>query len=179
MQIVNEIQELNKALALISKSSIGFVPTMGFLHEGHYSLIKASKKKTNFTIVTIFINPTQFTNKSDLEDYPVSLEQDLIMLNKEGVDLVFCPNFQNLFLNEKMIDISLEQLDKVLEGKERKGHFEGVIRVLNIFFNLLNPSFAFFGEKDYQQYLIVKYFANHFYPEIKIIPRPTQRELSG
>ena len=73
MQIVNEIQELNKALALISKSSIGFVPTMGFLHQGHCSLIKASKKKTNFTIVTIFINPTQFTNKSDLEDYPVSL----------------------------------------------------------------------------------------------------------
>lgn len=179
MQIVNEIQELNKALALISKSSIGFVPTMGFLHQGHCSLIKASKKKTNFTIVTIFINPTQFTNKSDIENYPVSLEQDLFILNKEGVDLVFCPNFQNLFLNEKMIDISLEQLDKVLEGNGRKGHFEGVIRVLNIFFNLINPSFAFFGEKDYQQYLIVKYFANHFYPEIKIIPGPTQRELSG
>ena len=179
MQIVNEIHELNKAIALLSTSTIGFVPTMGSLHEGHCSLIKDSKKKTNFTIVSIFINPTQFNNKYDLENYPVNLEQDLFILNNEEVDLVFCPNFQSLYSNEKTPNISLEKFDKVLEGKERKGHFEGVIRVLNIFFNLINPNFAFFGEKDYQQYLIVKYFANNLYPEIKIIPGPTQREQNG
>ena len=179
MRIVKQLQELNEALAFESKRSIGFVPTMGFLHEGHRSLINASKKRADFTVVSIFINPTQFNNPSDLKNYPVSLKQDLIILEKEDVDLVFCPDFDNLYKNEKLVEIPLGTLDSVLEAKKRKGHFHGVIRVVNLFFKLINPNYAFFGEKDYQQYLIINQLTKIVFPQIEIIMCPTHREQSG
>ena len=179
MLIVKQLQELNEALASETKRSIGFVPTMGFLHDGHRSLINASKKKADFTVVSIFINPTQFNNPADLENYPVSLKKDLIILEKDEVDLVFCPDFDTLYNNEKPVEIKLGTLGSVLEAKKRKGHFHGVIRVVNLFFKLINPNYAFFGEKDYQQYLIINQFTKVAFPQIEIIMCPTYREQSG
>ena len=179
MRIVSQLQELNEALDIESNKSIGFVPTMGFLHHGHRSLIHESKKRSDFTIVSIFINPTQFNNQSDLKNYPVSIEKDLFILEQEKVDLVFCPDFDTLYNNEKPIEITLGSLDNVLEATKRKGHFQGVIRVLRIFFKLINPNYAFFGEKDYQQYLVINQLAKKSFPEIEIIMCPTKREQSG
>ena len=179
MRIVKQLQELNEALASETKRSIGFVPTMGFLHDGHRSLINTSKKKADFTVVSIFINPTQFNNPTDLENYPVSLKKDLIILEKDEVDLVFYPDFDTLYNNEKPVEITLGTLGSVLEAKKRKGHFHGVIRVVNLFFKLINPNYAFFGEKDYQQYLIINQFTKVAFPQIEIIMCPTYREQSG
>ena len=179
MRIVSQLQELNEALDIESNKSIGFVPTMGFLHHGHCSLIHESKKRSDFTIVSIFINPTQFNNQSDLKNYPVSIEKDLFILEQEKVDLVFCPDFDTLYNNEKPIEITLGSLDNVLEATKRKGHFQGVIRVLSIFFKLINPNYAFFGEKDYQQYLVINHLAKKSFPKIEIIICPTKREQSG
>ena len=179
MRIVSQLQELNEALDIESNKSIGFVPTMGFLHHGHRSLIRESKKRSDFTIVSIFINPTQFNNQSDLKNYPVSIEKDLFILEQEKVDLVFCPDFDTLYNNEKPIEITLGSLDNVLEATKRKGHFQGVIRVLSIFFKLINPNYAFFGEKDYQQYLVINHLAKKSFPKIEIIICPTKREQSG
>jgi pantoate--beta-alanine ligase len=179
MRIVSQLQELNEALDIESNKSIGFVPTMGFLHHGHRSLIHESKKRSDFTIVSIFINPTQFNNQSDLKNYPVSIEKDLFILEQEKVDLVFCPDFDTLYNNEKPIEITLGSLDNVLEATKRKGHFQGVIRVLSIFFKLINPNYAFFGEKDYQQYLVINHLAKKSFPKIEIIICPTKREQSG
>jgi len=179
MQIVRQLQELNEALSNESNRSIGFVPTMGFLHLGHLSLINESQKKADFTIVSIFINPTQFNNPTDLKNYPVSLKEDLMTLEQQEVDLVFCPDYDALYKNEKPVKIALGTLDCVLEGTRRKGHFQGVIRVVNIFFKLINPNYAFFGEKDYQQYLIISELARVCFPQIEIIMCPTKREQFG
>ena len=179
MQIVRQLQELNEALSNESNRSIGFVPTMGFLHRGHLSLINESQKKADFTIVSIFVNPTQFNNPTDLKNYPVSLKEDLMTLEQQEVDLVFCPDYDALYKNEKPVKIALGTLDCVLEGTRRKGHFQGVIRVVNIFFKLINPNYAFFGEKDYQQYLIISELARVCFPQIEIIMCPTKREQFG
>jgi len=179
MQIVHKIDDLNKALALKFSKIIGFVPTMGTLHNGHLSLIRAAGKKSNFIIVSIFVNPTQFNSKEDLESYPFNLEKDIAILKKEKVDLLFIPEYSELYDEETPINTSFNELENVLEGKHRKGHFKGVLRVLNIFFKLLNPNFAFFGEKDYQQYLIVKQFTSLFFKNIEIVLCPTYREENG
>jgi pantoate--beta-alanine ligase len=179
MQVVKQLEELNDALSSESNRLIGFVPTMGFLHRGHLSLINASKKKADFTVVSIFVNPTQFNNPTDLENYPVSLKEDLMALEQQEVDLVFCPDYNTLYTNEKPVEITLGKLDSVLEARKRKGHFQGVIRVVNIFFKLINPNYAFFGEKDYQQYLIISELARVCFPQIEIIMCPTQRDQDG
>ena len=135
MQVVYNFKDLNKALKIESNKTIGFVPTMGALHDGHLSLVRLSMQKSDFTVVSIFINPTQFDNPSDFINYPVNLENDVSLLKKCNIDLVFIPEFKELYQNEKKINIPLNGLDQVLEGNHRKGHFNGVIRVLNIFFN--------------------------------------------
>jgi len=179
MKVINQLKSLKEELSFQNNQSIGYVPTMGALHQGHLSLVKLAKKKSQFVIASIFVNPTQFNNKNDLKKYPRSLENDLDLLNSESVDLVFCPSYNELYANEKIVKVDLMGLDKTLEGSNRKGHFEGVIRVLNIFFSLIKPDFAFFGEKDYQQYLIVEQFAKTFFPKLKIVSCPTLRESNG
>ena len=116
MQVVNNLQDLNKALHIETNKSIGFVPTMGALHDGHLSLVQRSKEKSNFTVVSIFINPTQFDNPNDFSNYPVNLEYDLSVLKKYNIDLVFIPEFKELYQQENKVNISLNGLDQVLEG---------------------------------------------------------------
>ena len=179
MQVVNNLQDLNKALHIETNKSIGFVPTMGALHDGHLSLVQRSKEKSDFTVVSIFINPTQFDNPNDFSNYPVNLEYDLSVLKKYNIDLVFIPEFKELYQQENKFNIFLNGLDQVLEGSHRKGHFNGVLRVLNIFFKLIKPQYAFFGEKDYQQFLIVDLLAKNQFKNIEIILCPTRRLQTG
>jgi len=165
--------DLNEAL--IDNSSIGFVPTMGSLHNGHISLIKKSLKLSNKTIVSIFINPKQFNNKNDYKKYPRNIKKDLKILKKLKVDFAYLPKIKDIYSSINKIKIKLGKKDKILCAKYRKGHFEGVIEVMTRLTKIVNPSKIFMGEKDFQQLLLVKrYIEKNF--KSKIISCKTIRD---
>ncbi len=171
----------NKALfkSLRPFNDIGFVPTMGGIHDGHLSLINRSKKICNKTIVSIFVNPKQFNNKKDLISYPSNFKRDLSILKKtKKVDFVYLPKFNDIYDDTKKSKISLDQKDKILCARYRKGHFEGVLDVMNKLTSLINPSKIFMGKKDLQQlYLVKNYLIKRF--KIKIIGCKTIRDSKG
>ena len=149
--LLNKI-DLNEAL--FGMSNLGFVPTMGSLHQGHISLIKNSKKQCKKTIVSIFVNPTQFNNKKDYTKYPKNRKKDLSILKKLKVDFVFLPNINDIYNFKRKIKIPKK--DKLLCAKYRKGHFEGVIDVMDRFTKMIKPKKIFMGEKDFQQLYLVR-----------------------
>ena len=153
--LLNNI-DLNEAL--FGNSNIGFVHTMGSLHDGHISLIKKSLKLSNKTIVSIFVNPKQFNNKQDYKKYPRNIKKDLKILKKLKVDYVYLPKIKDIYKAKNKIKIKLNKQDKILCAKYRKGHFEGVIEVMTRLTKIVNPSRIFMGEKDLQQLLLVKRF---------------------
>ena len=153
--LLNNI-DLNEAL--FGNSNIGFVPTMGSLHDGHISLIKKSLKLSNKTIVSIFVNPKQFNNKQDYKKYPRNIKKDLKILKKLKVDYVYLPKIKDIYKTKNKIKIKLNKQDKIMCAKYRKGHFEGVIDVMTRLTKIVNPSKIFMGEKDLQQLLLVKRF---------------------
>ena len=170
--LLNNI-DLNEAL--FGVSNIGFVPTMGSLHDGHISLIKKSLKITNKTIVSIFVNPKQFNNKKDYKKYPRNIKKDLKILKKLKVDFVYLPKIKDIYKSKNKIKIKLNKQDKILCAKYRKGHFEGVIEVMIRLTKIINPSKIFMGEKDFQQLLLVKrYIEKNF--KSKIISCKTIRD---
>ena len=156
MKLIRQITDLNKAIN--KEKRLGFVPTMGSLHKGHEALIKTSKKKCKKTLVTIFVNPTQFNSKNDFNIYPRNLSKDLKILKKLKVDFVYLPTIDQIFNDEKFPKIILTKSQIILCAKFRKGHFEGVLDVLNRFVKLISPKSIFMGEKDYQQFFLVKDF---------------------
>ena len=156
MKLIKHITDLNKAVN--SEKELGFVPTMGNLHKGHESLIKKSKKKCKKTMVSIFVNPTQFNNKADYKSYPRSLKKDLRVLKRLKVDYIYLPTVNQIYKDIDKYKISLKKSEKILCAKFRKGHFEGVLDVLNRFVKLILPKSIFMGEKDYQQFFLVKNF---------------------
>ena len=156
MKLIKQIADLNKAIN--KEKGLGFVPTMGSLHKGHETLIKTSKKKCKKTLVTIFVNPTQFNNKKDYKSYPRSLSNDLRILKKLEVDYVFLPTVRQIFTDNTLPIIKLNKSEKILCAKFRKDHFEGVLDILNRFVKLILPKSIFMGEKDYQQFFLVKNF---------------------
>ena len=165
--------DLNEAF--FGNSNIGFVPTMGSLHEGHISLIKKSLKLSNKTIVSIFVNPKQFNNKKDYKKYPRNIKKDLKILKKLKVDFVYLPKIKDIYKSKIKIKIKLNKQDKILCAKYRKGHFEGVIEVMIRLTKIINPSKIFMGEKDFQQLLLVKrYIEKNF--KSKIISCKTIRD---
>lgn len=161
MKLIRQITDLNKAIN--KEKNLGFVPTMGSLHKGHEELIKTSKNKCKKTIVTIFVNPTQFNKKKDYKTYPRNLNRDIKILKKLKVDFVYLPSVNQIFDNEKFPKIKLDKKQKILCAKFRKGHFEGVLNVLNRFTKLISPKSIFMGEKDYQQFFLVKKFIEKKY----------------
>jgi len=161
MKLLKQITDLNKAIN--REKGLGFVPTMGSLHKGHEALIQASKKKCKKTLVTIFVNPTQFNNKKDYKTYPRNLKKDLEILKRLKVDYVYLPKVNEIFKNKKLPKISLNRSQKILCAKFRKRHFEGVLDVLNRFVKLIAPKSIFMGEKDYQQFFLVKKFIEKNY----------------
>ena len=157
-------------------NDLGFVPTMGGIHKGHLSLINKSKKLCKKTIVSIFLNPKQFNNKKDLKSYPRNIKNDLIILKKtKKVDFVYLPKFKDIYKNNKESKITLNKKDKILCAKFRKGHFEGVLDVMNILTKIIKPNKIFMGEKDFQQLYLVKKFLEKKYPT-KIIACKTIRD---
>ena len=179
MQVVHTVEEIKQKRLEFSQRKIGFVPTMGALHEGHLALVKKCKSESELSIVSIFVNPTQFNDNKDLEKYPNTIEVDLKSLEQMDVDIVFIPKFEDLYQNEQKLAVNIAEIEQKMEGSKRPGHFDGVIRVLSIFFNLIKPKYAYFGEKDYQQVLVVQQLINQHFPTISLIKCPTIREHNG
>ena len=160
---------------------IGFVPTMGALHQGHLSLIRCSKKDNDITVVSIFVNPTQFNDPKDLEKYPRMLDKDIEKLKSEKVNILFAPDEKEMYPVPDTRVFDFGHLDKVLEGKYRPGHFNSVAQIVSKLFETIPAHKAYFGKKDYQQYLIIKELAKKYIKdqEIEIIPCPLIREKDG
>ena len=172
MIIFKSINKLKKKVNF--KANIGFVPTMGALHKGHISLIKSSKLKCQKTLVSIFVNPSQFNKKNDYKKYPRKLNRDIKILKKLRVDYLLIPKVSDIYKNKKNMKIKISKKDKILCAKYRPGHFEGVLAVIKQFLSKINAKYMFLGEKDYQQiYLIKKFIINKF--NTKIIPCKTIR----
>jgi pantoate--beta-alanine ligase len=161
--------------------SIGFVPTMGALHRGHLSIIEKAKKETDLVVCSIFVNPTQFNNTEDLEKYPRDISKDTILLEESGCDVLFFPEIDEMYPNglDERITLNLGELGNILEGKFRSGHFDGVATIVKKFFDIIQPNKAFFGEKDYQQLLVIKNLVDHFNYNIQIVPCAICREDDG
>lgn len=160
--------------------SIGFVPTMGALHQGHISLIQQSNQENDLTVCSVFVNPTQFDNPEDLKKYPRDTDKDADMLRQAGCDAVFFPSVEDMYpdgLSAESID--LNGLDQVMEGRFRQGHFEGVATIVSRFFELIKPDRAYFGEKDFQQLRIIQELVRIKEFPIEIRPMPIFREESG
>ena len=150
--------------------TIGFVPTMGYLHEGHLSLIKKVKEETDFVVVSIFVNPIQFNDKKDFQNYPMDIEKDRLLLEKEEIDLLFLPGQTDMFSrDEPEIVIDYPQYTKLLCGKNRPGHFQGVLYIVHNLFQFIRPHKAVFGLKDYQQYLLIKKMTQELAFDIEIL----------
>ena len=183
MSIIKTINDLNKTLARQrSKSNkIGLVPTMGSLHEGHLSLIRNAKNKCDFVWVTIFINPKQFNSLDDFNAYPKDIDNDIKKIFSISKHIkIFIPSTKEMYTNKKFDEnYEFEQIGNVLEGKYRPGHFNGVAIIVKKLFDLFSPNMVFFGEKDFQQTLIIKKLISWFYPNIKIFVCPTIRNKDG
>ncbi len=158
---------------------IGFVPTMGALHQGHLSLVERSVNENNITVVSIFVNPTQFDDPSDLEKYPRTLDRDLELLQARQVDVVFLPSVEEMYPEPDLRTFDLGGLDHLMEGAHRPGHFNGVAQIVSKLFEAVRPHRAYFGQKDFQQLVIVRHLARQFQPELKIIACPIVREPDG
>ena len=176
MIIFKSINKLNKEVNF--KANIGFVPTMGALHKGHISLIKSAKKICNKTLVSIFINPSQFNKSIDLKNYPRNFKKDINILKKLKVDYLLMPNINEIYINKKNTKINLNKKNKIMCALYRPGHFEGVLAVINQFLLRFKPKKIFFGEKDYQQLLLIKKFINSKF-KTRIFSCPTIRDKNN
>ncbi len=177
MKIISTPNEMKKVLS--KNNDIGFVPTMGTLHNGHISLIKKSLEDNKVTVVSIFVNPTQFNDPRDLENYPNKLENDISLLTSLNVDYVFTPDQKVIYNDNYAYRIIETQFSNQLCGEKRKGHFEGVLTIVMKLLNIVNPNKVYFGEKDFQQYLLIKGMVDAFHMDVEIVPLPTIREKDG
>ena len=180
MTILRNLSELNEWRAQCSGQTIGFVPTMGALHNGHFSLVRESMKQANLTIVSIYVNPTQFDNPEDLRKYPNTLESDIKELRDLEVNAVYLPTLSDLYPNgpiSRAFDFG--SLARFMEGIGRDGHFEGMATVVTKFFELIQPSFAYFGEKDFQQLAIITRVVQQENLPTVIVPVKTERDEDG
>ncbi len=182
MLLAKNIDTLEKSLAEWKSLglSIGFVPTMGALHLGHLSLIEQAISENDKVVCSIFVNPTQFNDPKDLENYPNQMEEDLILLNKVGCDLVFTPSKKDMYpKRDKVVKFNLNGLDHLMEGAHRPGHFDGVCTIVSKLFKLVQPKNAYFGRKDFQQLAIIRQLNNNQKFNINIIGCPIVREEDG
>jgi len=178
MQIARTIAEM-KALRMKSLGSVGFVPTMGYLHDGHLALVKQARDDNSVVIASIFVNPTQFGPTEDFKTYPRNTERDLAMLRKERTDIVFMPPAEEMYPEGFSSWIEVENVTDRLEGSCRPGHFKGVATVVAKLFNIVEPSRAYFGQKDAQQALVIKKMVADLNMNLEVIVAPTVRESDG
>ncbi len=179
MEIFREVKPIRAFLEQFKNKSIGLVPTMGALHQGHLELIKTSKKENNITVATIYVNPTQFNNPIDLEKYPRTMDRDILLLSDAGCDLLFCPSNEVMYALKSSLTFDFGQLDKILEGKFRAGHFSGVGLIVSKLFNVIQPTKAYFGQKDYQQFQIISNLVQQLMFNIALECVATVREKDG
>lgn len=182
MQIIKTISEMNGVIRTVIQSgkTIGYVPTMGYLHDGHLSLIKAARKNNDFVVVSIFVNPTQFGPNEDLESYPRDLDRDAKLCEAEGADLIFHPQPSDMYPHGYTTYVeTFGDITKKLCGASREGHFRGVTTVLTKLFNIVKPHNAYFGQKDAQQVAVVEKMVRELNYDINIVPCPIVREADG
>ena len=181
MKLVHTIQELRAELDIQRKAGkkIGFVPTMGALHEGHASLVRRAVAENEIVVVSVFVNPTQFNDKNDLLKYPRTLEADCELLEKEGTAYVFAPSVEEIYPEPDTRQFSYAPLDTVMEGKFRPGHFNGVCQVVSKLFMMVEPDVAYFGEKDFQQLAIIREMVKQMNFPLQIVGCPIVREADG
>jgi len=180
MQIFNTLQDWrNFRKNLPSDTQLGFAPTMGNLHDGHKSLFIKSKKENDYTATSLFVNPTQFNRSDDFTHYPRTLEADIQLMSDAGVDFCILPTEPEIYPDGYNYQIQENELCKLMEGTHRPGHFNGVLTVVMKLLQLVKPTRAYFGEKDYQQYLLIRGMVDTFFMNIDIISCPTIREPSG
>ena len=179
MKIFSNLGEMKHELSHCKDREIGFVPTMGALHKGHISLIKKSIAENDITVVSIFVNATQFNDPEDLKKYPNNLDNDISILEPLNVNYLFAPEHNLLYNDNYLYRIIETNFSKELCGAQREGHFEGVLTVVMKLLNIVNPLRAYFGEKDFQQYKLIKGMVEAFHMNVEIIPSPTIRENDG
>ena len=169
MKVVNNVAALRAALAECPKEGIGFVPTMGALHAGHRSLVERARRENDTVVVSVFVNPTQFNDKNDLRNYPRTPEADCAVLEAAGADIVFMPSVEEVYPEPDTRIFDFGQIDKVMEGATRPGHFNGVAQVVSRLFDLVRPRRAYFGEKDFQQIAVIKAMVEQLAIDIDIV----------
>jgi pantoate--beta-alanine ligase len=185
MKIFRNIEEYGAWYSEVNlkNTPIGFVPTMGALHKGHLSLIEASKRDNDYTVCSIFVNPTQFNDKADYDKYPRTLDDDVEVLEKQSCDVLFAPASHEMYpangQRSQFAQINLGQVAEVMEGKFRPGHFDGVVTIVAKLFGIIKPNKAYFGQKDFQQLAIVRQMINELEMPVAIISCPTIREDDG
>ena len=180
MKILRTVKEFKEERAKIgAEKSVGFVPTMGGLHEGHMSLVKKCRENNDVTVVSVYLNPTQFNDKTDLEKYPRTLEADCQLLEECGAQLAFAPSVEEIYPEPDTRQFSYPPTDSVMEGAMRPGHFNGVCQIVSKLFMYVSPDRAYFGEKDYQQIAVIRRMVEDLKFNIEIVPCPVIREESG
>lgn len=181
MVIIKEINKIRKIIKEQRKKQkkIGFVPTMGALHEGHLSLIRKARQENDYVVVSIFVNPAQFAPKEDLKRYPRPIKKDLLLCRKQGVDFVFYPSAKEMYPENFGTYVEVKGLNNLLCGRSRPGHFRGVATVIAKLFNIVQPDIAYFGQKDAQQTIIIKRMVCDLNMPVKIKVMPTVRERNG
>ncbi len=178
LQVFNSIEKFKRFRKKIT-TSVGFVPTMGALHAGHASLLKQAAAENEFAVLSIYINPTQFNNPTDLEKYPKTLDADLKLAAACGIHAVMLPDYSEIYADQYKYKVSENEFSKILCGAHRPGHFDGVLTIVMKLLNIVQADRAYFGKKDYQQYKLIQDMAQSFFMDTKIIGLETLREESG
>lgn len=179
MKIFTTRQQLNQYFANKTGKTVGFVPTMGALHNGHVSLIKQAQQISTEVVCSIFVNPTQFNDPKDLEKYPRPIAADIAMLEQAGCDILFNPAVDEMYDGNEKWHLDIGNLEHLLEGKFRPGHYQGVMQVVNKLFNIVKPDIAFFGQKDYQQFMVINKMVNLLNMPVKVVMCPILRDDDG
>lgn len=181
MRVVRSIKEISgiSKQERLKRKTIGFIPTMGALHEGHLSLIRQARRDNDFVVVSIFVNPIQFGPREDFKKYPRGLQRDASLCRKEGVDIIFYPDAKTMYPQDYRTFVAVEGLSEVLCGRSRPGHFKGVATIVTKLFNIVRPDTAYFGQKDAQQALIIKKLTADLNIPLEIKVMPTVRERDG
>ncbi len=180
MKVVRTVKEMQSLADDLRKSKrIGFVPTMGYLHEGHLALVRKARELSDVVVVSIFVNPIQFGPTEDLSRYPRDFERDAALLDREKTDIIFYPEAEDVYPEGYSTFVEVKGLEDYLCGKTRSGHFVGVATVVNKLFNIVKPHFAVFGQKDFQQLRIIEKMVRDLNMDVEIVPFPTVREKDG
>ncbi|MFI3304826.1 MAG: pantoate--beta-alanine ligase [Rikenellaceae bacterium] len=179
MKIVDNVAQLRSALDICKSSVVGFVPTMGALHEGHLTLVRRARATCDVVVVSIFVNPTQFNDPKDLEKYPRTLDADCMLLESVGADIVFAPTVEQIYPEPDSRQFDFGSIEATMEGTSRPGHFNGVAQVVSRLFDIVKPNKSIFGEKDFQQVAIIKAMVKQLNIPVEIEVVPTVREEDG